>query len=115
MKKEDYIMITITVVSEAEGEKIGRALIDNKLAACVNIIPGIRSLYRWKGEFCDEREFLLLVKSKKYLFEEIMHVVKSLHSYEVPEIIAFSIMDGLPEYLKWVDDTIKVKVERRGV
>lgn len=107
MKEIDYIVIFITAGSESEGEKIAKGLIENKLVACVNIIPKIRSYYWWEEKLCNDEEVLLVAKSRKYLFEEICHKVKELHSYQVPEIIAFSLFDGSEDYLKWVSETIK--------
>jgi periplasmic divalent cation tolerance protein len=101
----DVIVVFIMTASEDEAMKIGRALVERKLAACTNILPGIRSLFRWKGEMCDEREVLVIAKSVREKFGELARVVKDLHSYEVPEIIALPVVDGLEEYVKWVVDS----------
>jgi periplasmic divalent cation tolerance protein len=106
-EENDYIVIFITAGSEAEGEKIARGLAEKRLVACVNIIPKIRSMYWWEGKLRDEGEVLLIAKSRKYLFTEICQMVKELHSYQVPEIIAFSVFDGSEDYLKWIRKTIK--------
>ncbi|MGO9414968.1 MAG: divalent-cation tolerance protein CutA, partial [Syntrophobacteraceae bacterium] len=73
-----------------------------RFAACANIVPGIRSIYRWKGKICDEQEFLIIIKTRTSLFEAVQKRVKELHSYEVPEIISFPVARGLPQYLEWV-------------
>ncbi|MEK7842479.1 MAG: divalent-cation tolerance protein CutA [Deltaproteobacteria bacterium] len=104
---KDYILVLITAGSIKEGEKIACALVEEGLAACCNIIPGIRSVFKWKGEVCKENEVLLMVKSKASIFEKLKERVKKLHSYEVPEIIAFSIKDGLQTYLNWVDEVLE--------
>jgi len=104
---DDYIMVFITAGSGPEGEQIARGLVEKKVVACVNIIPKIRSIYWWDGKVCDEEEVLLIAKSRKHLFPAICTTVKELHSYQVPEVIALSLMDGSQDYLKWVGDTIK--------
>jgi periplasmic divalent cation tolerance protein len=104
---KDYILVLITASSMEEGEKIAGALVEEGLAACCNIIPGIRSVFKWKGEVCKENEALLIVKSKASVFKKLEERVKKLHSYEVPEIIAIPIEAGLKDYLKWVDDVVK--------
>ena len=105
---KDYILVLITASSMEEGEKIAGALVEEGLAACCNIIPGIRSVFKWKGEVCKENEALLIVKSKASVFKKLEERVKKLHSYEVPEIIAISIKDGLQAYLNWMDEALKV-------
>lgn len=104
---KDYILVLITAGSMEEGEIIASALVEEGFAACCNIIPGIKSVFKWKGEVCKENEVLLLVKSKASVFEKLKEKVKKLHSYEVPEIIAFSIKDGLQAYLNWMDEALK--------
>lgn len=96
----------ITAGSLEEGEKIAGALVEEGLAACCNIIPGIKSVFRWKGKVCKETEVLLMIKSKASIFERLKKRVKKLHSYETPEIIVFSIKDGLKAYLNWIDETL---------
>jgi periplasmic divalent cation tolerance protein len=106
LQEDDYIVIFITVGSEQEGEKIARGLTEKRLVACVNIIPKIRSFYWWEEKLCEDEEVLLIAKSRKYLFPEICRMVKELHSYQVPEIIAFLLWDGSRDYLQWVKETI---------
>jgi periplasmic divalent cation tolerance protein len=98
----DYVLILITASSEKEGETIAHTLVKEKLAACVNMVSGMQSIFRWKGEISSEREVLLLVKTKDRLFEKLKKRVQELHSYEVPEIIALPILAGFEEYLGWV-------------
>ncbi|HEY9714077.1 MAG TPA: divalent-cation tolerance protein CutA [Chroococcales cyanobacterium] len=85
-----------------EGERIACELVAEKLAACVNIIPGIKSIYRWKGEVCQETENLLIIKSHKAYWPRLEARIKELHSYEVPEIISVAIEDGSQDYLNWI-------------
>lgn len=95
-------IVFVTAGSEEEALKIGRTLVAERLAACANIVPGIRSVYRWKGEICSDSEFLLIVKTRSSLFSSLMKRVLDLHSYEVPEIVTFPVDRGLPAYLDWV-------------
>ena len=107
MDNQSAIIIFITAASEEEATKIATALVEEKLVACGNIIPKIRSIYWWEGKVCQEDEVMLISKSTKSLFPSIMDRVKSLHSYQVPEIISFPISDGLPEYLNWIEEVTK--------
>jgi periplasmic divalent cation tolerance protein len=100
-----YIVCFVTIDDLQKGAQIARHLVENKLAACVNIIPEIRSIYSWRGQVCDETEILLIVKTRSELFPTLVSAIKSLHPYEVPEIISLDIDQGLPEYLKWIDDS----------
>ncbi len=98
----DCILVFVTASSEKEGEKIAQALVEEKLAACVNVLPAMKSIYRWKGEIASEQEVLLLAKTKDRLFEKLKKRVLELHSYEVPEIIALPVLAGSEAYLGWV-------------
>src|SRR5512143_405011 len=98
----EEIIVLITASSDGEAEKIGYALVDEHLAACVNIVPGIRSLFFWEGRTQDGRELLLICKSRQPLLERIVARVKSLHSYTVPEVIALPVAGGSEEYLRWL-------------
>ena len=97
-----HIIVYITVPSPEEGKKIAKALVEKRLAACVNIVPGLRSIYHWQGKICDEKELLLIAKTRYSLFERLEHELKSIHSYKVPEIIALPIVKGSKEYLDWI-------------
>ncbi len=103
----EYKLIITTVESMEEGEKIARAIVEERLAACCNILPEIRSIYTWKDKLCDEREVMLFVKSKDIHIDELIERIKELHSYEVPEIIALPIERGLMQYFKWIDEVVK--------
>ncbi len=96
------IVVLITAGSETEATTIARALVEKKVVACVNVLPGIRSIFRWEGQVTEDQEYLLIAKTVSQAFEQVVGVVKSFHSYEVPEIIAMPIQHGLPEYLDWV-------------
>jgi periplasmic divalent cation tolerance protein len=103
MKKADKVVVLITTSSEEEAHKIAGLLVNRRKAACVNIVPGVDSLFWWKDKLDSARESLLLVKTKASLFPEIVELVKRTHSYEVPEIIALPIIAGSEDYLKWLD------------
>ena len=97
------LVVLITAPSREVAKRIAEKLIEEKLAACVNLIPGISSLYTWEGQLCDEEEALLLVKTREDLFEDrLIPAVQAIHPYEVPEIIALPVVMGLKSYLDWV-------------
>ncbi|HZU95672.1 MAG TPA: divalent-cation tolerance protein CutA [Planctomycetota bacterium] len=98
----DLRVVFVTVSSEEEGMKIARALVAKKLAACVNLVPGVRSVFRWKGEVKDEKELLLVVKTRESKLAHLVQAVKELHSYTVPETIALPILGGSEAYLGWL-------------
>jgi periplasmic divalent cation tolerance protein len=100
-----YIVCLVTIDDPAKAANIARILVEKHLAACVNIIPEIQSIYSWKGQICDEKERLMIIKTRRTLFSELQAAIKELHPYEVPEIIAVDIEDGLPEYLQWINDS----------
>jgi len=109
---DQSIVVLITVPSRKVGEKIAHLLLEQKLAACVNIIPEIYSFFTWEGKINHESETLLLVKSRASLFEDhLIPVVQAVHPYELPEIVALPILKGLPAYLNWIE---KVTVSESG-
>ncbi len=99
----DKIVVLSTCPSAEEAEKIARTLVEKRLAACVNVVPGARSFYRWKGALEEAGEWLLLIKSRRELFPRLLAELESLHSYEVPEAVALPIVDGSPAYLNWLE------------
>ena len=103
----DEIVVLVTVGSEAEATSIANVLVGQGLVACVNILPGIRSIFQWEGKVTEEQECLLVAKTMNQAFEPVAAAVKSLHSYDVPEVIALPINKGLPEYLGWIRDVTK--------
>ncbi len=98
----EEIVIFVTACSNEEAEKIARHLVDEGLAACVNIIPAVSSVFRWQGKINQVKETLLIIKSVSTGLEAITKRVKQLHSYQVPEVIALPIIGGLKEYLDWL-------------
>ena len=106
MSGSEYVVIFITVGSLDEADKIAQTLIERLLAACVNIVPSITSVYRWQDEVQRDSEVLLIVKSRRDVFEHLARCVRELHSYEIPEIIALPIVDGDAGYLRWLDRSV---------
>ena len=97
-----YLIVHITASSREEAERIARALVEERLAACVNIIPGVTSIYTWEGKTCESSEVLLEAKTRASRFDALAKRVRELHSYDVPEIVAFRLEKGSPDYLDWV-------------
>jgi periplasmic divalent cation tolerance protein len=102
----DFIIILVTTGSETEAESIAKALVGEQLAACVNILSPIRSIYRWEGKVTDEREWLLVIKTRLEHFSAVETRVQALHSYQVPEVIAFPIIAGAGGYLRWLGESV---------
>ncbi|UCD99223.1 MAG: divalent-cation tolerance protein CutA [Chloroflexota bacterium] len=100
----DRLLVLITAPSKEIGEDIAKVLVEKKLAACVNLMAPVRSIYTWEGEINQDDEVLLMVKSRANLFDkELVPTVKALHPYDVPEIIAVPILMGSTDYLSWMD------------
>jgi periplasmic divalent cation tolerance protein len=95
-------LIYITAGSEEEARAISKDLVQSRLAACVNIIDHMKSMYWWEGKIQEEREVILIAKTKESLVPELVERVKSIHSYEVPCIVSFQIADGNPSFLDWI-------------
>ncbi|MCJ7516186.1 MAG: divalent-cation tolerance protein CutA [Dehalococcoidia bacterium] len=107
MKETGKIVIFVTTSSEPEAHKIADLLLSRRKAACVNIVPGVDSSFWWQGKIDSARESLLIIKTKASLLSEIVDLVKTSHSYEVPEIIALPIIGGNEDYLKWIDNEVR--------
>jgi len=101
------IVIFITVGKKEEGTRIARALVEERLAACVNVVEGVRSVFRWEGKVKESKECLLIVKSVDSLLGNLIKRVKELHSYITPEIISFKIAGGSKEYLDWIASNVR--------
>jgi periplasmic divalent cation tolerance protein len=104
----DKRIVFSTANSEQEARKIAHALVDRKLAACVNIVPQIESVYRWRGQVESAKEWLLLIKTTGEKFPAVQDAIRELHSYELPECIAVRINDGSAEYLQWIADSVGI-------
>ena len=101
-----YIVCLVTIDDPEKAAQIARFVVEKKLAACVNILPQIRSIYTWKGQLCDETELLMIMKTRGDRFDELQSAIKELHPYEVPEIVSLNIDRGFADYLKWLDESI---------
>jgi periplasmic divalent cation tolerance protein len=103
----DKVVVLVTCGSAKEARRIARALVEKRLAACGNILEApVRSIYRWKGKVETAKEYLLLIKTSRRRSAALQDVVKRLHSYDVPEIIALPIAEGSPEYLTWISECL---------
>ncbi len=100
------IVVFVTAGSEEEAAAIARALVEDRLAACVNIIGNIRSFYWWEGKIEDDSEVLMIIKTTENLFETLQNKVEQMHSYSTAEIISFPISKGSEKYLKWLRDSV---------
>lgn len=100
-------VVLITTKDSAEAERIAKQLVEEKLAACVNVLPKISSTYRWRGKVVHASEALLLVKTSDEKLDGLIARVKELHSYEIPEILALPIERGSQEYLKWLEESLR--------
>lgn len=96
------IVVVTTVGTEDEANRLARELVARRHAACVNIVPVARSVYRWQGKVCEDSEYLLVIKSAADEYPAIEVAIRELHSYELPEILAFQVSDGEPGFLKWI-------------
>ena len=104
--QEKYIVVLITAKDKVEAKKIALGLLKGKLVACVNIMEGVESLFRWQGKIDSAQESLMVIKTKQKLFKKVVAKVKLLHSYQTPEIIALPIIAGSWDYLKWIDEVV---------
>ncbi len=104
----DKRIVLSTAGSEEEARRIARHLVERQLAACVNIVPQIESIYRWQGKVESSQEWLLLIKTTAERFPAVRDAIRELHSYELPECVAISIEDGSPDYLQWIGESVKV-------
>ncbi len=102
----DKIVVITTCNSQEQGAQLARHLIEHRLAACVNILPGARSFYRWKGEIEQAEEVVLIIKSRQDVLEKLRDAIAHLHSYEIPEVIALPVVAGSDAYLNWLDGEI---------
>jgi periplasmic divalent cation tolerance protein len=107
LKDIKHIVIFITASSEKEARRIAELLLEQRKAACINIVSGIDSKFWWKGKIDSSRESLLIIKTRASMFPKVIELVKTVHSYEVPEIIAIPIIGSNDDYLEWIDTEVK--------
>jgi periplasmic divalent cation tolerance protein len=102
----DKVLVLTTSGNEAEARKIANELVERHLAACVNIVPRIQSVYRWEGKVETAEEYLLLIKTTKSRGPDVQATIRELHSYDLPECIVISMEGGSAEYLRWIEDSV---------
>lgn len=102
-----YCIVNCTTSNKKNAVEIAKSLIEQKLAACVNIIPNVISVYTWENNICEGQEFLLVIKTQRRLFRKVQAAILAKHEYELPEIIATPIDKGYDKYLKWIKDETK--------
>lgn len=107
----DKRIVLSTASSEEEARKIARQLVERQLAACVNIVPLIESIYRWQGKVETSREYLLLIKTTAEKFDDVRDAIRESHSYNLPECIAIAIEDGSADYLEWIGESVAAEPE----
>jgi len=107
MEEASRVVVLITTATEEEAHSIAELLLNQRKAACVNIVPRVDSLFRWQGKLDSAQESLLIIKTRASLLPEVIEMVKRAHSYEVPEIIALPIISGNEDYLKWMDGEVE--------
>ena len=100
-------IVLSTAGSQDEARKIARALVDRRLAACVNLVAPVESIYRWQGKVETAQEWLLVIKTIAEKFPQVRDVIRELHSYDLPECIMLPIDDGSPGYLEWIEDSVR--------
>jgi len=99
----DKILVLSNCGSADEAHEVARTLVEARLAACVNIVDGVRSIYHWQGEIEESPEWTLLIKTRRSLFDQLCTELRRIHSYQVPEVLAIPVVDGQSEYLAWID------------
>ncbi|HZQ19587.1 MAG TPA: divalent-cation tolerance protein CutA [Terriglobales bacterium] len=102
----DKVLVLTTAGGESEAHKIAQQLVERKLAACVNIVPKIQSVYRWQGKVESAEEYLMLIKTTRAHVETVQSALRELHSYDLPELVVVSIEGGSPEYLNWIAESV---------
>ena len=107
MTENDNVVILITASTEEEAHKIADRLLTQRKAACINIVPAVSSVFWWQGKLESDQESLLIIKTSAGLLDEIVSLVKEIHSYDVPEIIALPIVGGNQDYLEWIEEEVK--------
>jgi periplasmic divalent cation tolerance protein len=99
----DKIVVLSTCASEEEAAKLARVLVEARVAACVTMVPGARSIYRWQGSLESAAECLLIIKSSRALFEPLRRALEGAHAYDVPELLAVPVVEGSPNYMNWLE------------
>jgi periplasmic divalent cation tolerance protein len=106
MTAADTLVVLVTTPSVEEGQTIARCLVAERLAACVNVVPGVRSVFFWEGQLQEEAEALLVIKTRRERYEALQRRILELHAYSVPEVLALPVEAGAPAYLAWLGETV---------
>ena len=111
---EPISVVVTSVGTEQQAVEISEELVARRLATCVNILPCLRSIYRWKGKVCEDSEFLLIIKTRRALFAQVSEAIRAIHSYELPEILEFAVDNAEPNFHRWVVEMATGIMEREG-
>ena len=115
VSKNDLLLVITSVGTEEQALDIAHALIRNRQAACVNLMPNVHSIYRWKGRVCDDGEFLLFIKTRAREFEGVRETIQKMNTYELPEVLAYRVDDSSPAFATWIAKaTERPKKQARG-
>ena len=114
MNPEDTVVTLTAAGSAEEAARLARILVEERLAACVNVVPGVRSFYRWKNALCDESEWILLIKGRRSLFNRLKDRILELHSYDLPEVLCLDVAGGHGPYLQWIEESTRIEESRDG-
>jgi periplasmic divalent cation tolerance protein len=115
VRKEDLLVVVTSVGTEDQALDIAHALVRNHQAACVNLMPNVHSIYRWKGRVCDDGEFLLFIKTRASKFEGVRETIQRMNTYELPEVLAYRVDDSSPAFASWISKaTERPKKQPRG-
>ncbi|MFC1730287.1 divalent-cation tolerance protein CutA [candidate division KSB1 bacterium] len=106
MQESEKIVMMVTAASSSEASTIGKAIVEKRLAACCSIIPNIQSIYWWRGKVTEDAEVLLMIKTLKSAEAEIINTIKSMHSYELPEMISLTMTGGFDRYFNWIEENV---------
>jgi periplasmic divalent cation tolerance protein len=115
VSKEDLLVVVTSVGTEDQALDIANALVRNHHAACVNLLPNVHSIYRWKGRICDDEEYLLLIKTRAREFDAVRETIQKMNTYELPEILAYRVDSASPAFASWITNaTEHLKRQPRG-
>ena len=110
----DKRVVLTTAGSPGEARNLANVLVERQLAACVTVLPGVSSIYRWKGEVAEAEEVLLLIKTTEAAFDRVFQTIRELHSYQTPECIALPIDQGAVDYLKWIEESVNLSAKTKS-
>jgi len=103
VRRQDLIVVVTSVGTEEQALDIAHALVRNRQAACVNLVPNVHSIYRWKGRVCDDGEFLLLIKTRAREFQGVRETIQKINTYELPEVLSYRVDEASPGFAAWIE------------